>query len=387
MDIGKKVKSQKSKVKSKQSRKTGRNSNPQTMEELLKLEKYKIPTFTLGEYIEGKLVSIHPKEVLVDIGGKANAVVGHKELEDIRDVFKDYKVGDKVIGRVISEENREGRVVISLIKFAYDNRWGKLKKAYKKGKKIEVLVRDAVGGGLLVDYSGVRGYIPPSHIDPEFRENPGRLRGRTIEVKILEIGREQNRFVVSQKLVTRKEEIAVREKFLKGIKIGSVLEAEVEGIVPFGLFVRIPTNEEIDGEKVDIEGLVHISEIAWEKVEDPSEYYAEGDKVKVKVLEKGSRNDKLNLSIKQTIDDPWVKVKSKFKKGDMVKGKVVRDSAYGVFVELEKGIEGLAHISNIPAGAEPKEGEKVTVQIESIDEKERRIALSIIPTEKPVMYR
>lgn len=385
--MAKEKSSKKSTKKSTKAKTSSRKAEPQSMAELLKETNYKIPTFHLGDYVEGKLVSITPKEVLVDIGGKAHAVVGHKELEYNMDLFEDLKVGDKVQGRVISEENNEGRVVISLTKFAYDHRWGQLEEAYEKQDTIEILVRDIVNGGVLVDFRSIRGYVPPSHIDPSLRDEPQRLRGRTIEVKILELGREQNRFVVSQKLVTRKAEIKTRQEALKKIKIGDVLDAEIEGVVPFGLFVGIDTGKKVEGEPVKLEGLVHISEIAWEKVEDPGEFFAEGDKIKVKVLEKDEQEVKLNLSAKQTTKDPWIDIDKKYKKGDMVKGLVTRETAYGVFVELEKGIEGLAHISNIPAGQEPEIGAKITAQIESVDLEERRIALSIIPTEKPVMYR
>ena len=375
-----------SKAKTPQVKETKEPSKtPTTMADLLKGEKYNIPNYSLGEMIEGTLSSIQPKEVLLNIGGKANAVVGHKELEELSDLFKDYKVGDKVFGRIISEENREGRVVVSLKRFAFDHRWKGLTQAYKDSEKITVMVRDVVNGGILIDYKTIKGYIPPSHIDPEFQENPASLRGREMEVKILELDREQNRFVVSQMLVTRKEEIAAKRKVLKAIKAGDVLDAIVEGVVPFGLFVRI--NPKSKKDEVILEGLVHISEIAWEKVEDPADYFSEGDDVKVKVLEKDEREAKLNLSIKQTTEDPWVKIAKKLKKGDMVKGVVTRETAYGVFIELEKGIEGLAHISNIPSGQEPDVGDKVTVQVDTIDPSERRIALSVIPTSKPVMYR
>lgn len=358
---------------------------PTTMADLLKGEKHIIRTYSLGTMIEGTISSIQPKEVLLNIGGKANAVVGSKELEELSDLFFDYKVGNKVWGRVISEENREGRVVVSLKRFTYDHRWKALTDAYKNSEKITVMVRDIVNGGILIEFKTIKGYIPPSHIDPEFQENPVTLKGKEIEVKILELDREQNRFVVSQILVTRKEEIAAKRKILKEIKEGDVLDGIVEGVVPFGLFVRI--NSKAKKSDVLLEGLVHISEIAWEKVEDPADYYSEGDDIKVKVLDKDDREAKLNLSIKQTTEDPWVKIAKKIKQGDMVKGVVTRETAYGVFIELEKGIEGLAHISNIPSGQEPDVGDKVTVQVDTIDSNERRIALSVIPTEKPVMYR
>lgn len=377
----------KSDKKTKTEIKNQKTTEFQTMESLLKNVGYNVPTFKKNQFVKGKLISINPKEVLVDIGGKAFAVVGYKELGSLDDLFEEYKVGNEVIGRVISEENNEGRVVVSLTKFAFDSRWRKLEKAYKESAVIKILVRDIINNGILVDYSNVRGYIPPSHIDPEFKEDPLKLRGQVIEVKILELDRVQNRLVVSQKLVSRKEEIKIKQEALKTIKVGDILEAEIEAIVPFGLFVNIDTGKKKDKEKVLIEGLVHISEIAWEKVDDPSDYYSIGGKISVKVLEKDEKEGKLNLSIKQTTDDPWVKTGEKYKKGDILKGVVTRETVYGVFIELEKGVEGLAHISNIPAGKDFKEGSKVTVQVEDVNAEERRIAFSIIPTEKPVMYR
>lgn len=384
-------KSVKSKIQNPKTRRV--KKEPLTMGELLAQKSYKIPAVKLGDYVEGTLASIQRKEVLVNIGGKASAVVGSKELESIFDLFDDYKAGDKVTGRVISEENREGRAVLSLIKFAYDNRWEKLKKVYKKGEEIKILVRDTVNGGLLVDYNNIRGYIPPNHIDPDFSSDPGKLRGQLISAKILEIEQSQNRFVVSQKFATRKDEIKKQKEAMAGVKAGEKVEAIVEDVVGFGLFVRIPVSApgsvktKADKEIVFIDGLVHISEISWEKVDNPAQFYKKGDKVKAVILDKDEKEGKLNLSIKLTTKDPWTSVAKKYKEGDLVKGKITRRTAYGLFIELERGIEGLAHISGIPVGKELKKGEKVAVQIDKLDKKERRIALSIIPTKKPVVYR
>jgi len=356
---------------------SGSAKKPETMEALLKKTGYQLHGFKRGEIVEGKIVSLSPKEILIDIGGKTEGVVARKELPYLKNLIKTLKIGDQIIARVLLPESEKGLPLLSIRESAEKRKWQILAEKASKEAEVKVLGRKQTRGGLLVDYQDLRGFIPQSQLDSQFAVDPQALMGREIKVKILEVEAEKNRLVFSQKAVTQKEKIAQLKKHLKKIKIGQVFEAEITGLVPFGLFCQVN----------GLEGLIHISEIAWEKVDQPADYYQVGDKVKVKVLGIDEREGKLNLSIKQLIPDPWQKVSKKYKKEQIVTGKVTRVSGFGIFVSLEKGVEGLIHISKIPPSLEFKEGEKVECVIEKIDQKNRRISLSYLPKEKPVGYK
>lgn len=350
---------------------------PQTMEELLAQTGYKIHGFKRGEIVEGKIVSLSPREILIDVGGKSYAIVSPREFEFIKDLVQNLSVGDKVTARVALPENEEGQIVLSLRRTAFQKRWEFLQEAAKKREEIEVVGTDVIRGGLLTDFYGIRGFIPASCLSPEFAGQPERLRGRRLKVKVLEVDRNQNRLVISQKAVISLQQREKQEKALKKIKLGEVYKAKVAGIAPFGVFMDVG----------GVEGLVHISEIAWEKVGNPSDYFKIGDEVKVKVLEIDKEQGKLNLSCKQLTPDPWENIEKKYKKDKTVKGKVTRVSPYGAFVSLEKGIEGLIHISKIPPGQELKEKDVAECVVERIDKEKRKISLSLVPKGKPVGYR
>lgn len=351
---------------------------PQTMEELLRQTGYKLHGFKKGEVVEGEIASLSPKEILIDIGGKTEGIVTRRELPLFRDLIPNLKVGEKVMVRVMIPEGEKGHPILSLREMAAARKWEDLKEKAAKEEEIDVLARKMARAGVLVEYQGLRGFIPQSQLDSQFASSQKSLLGRKVSVKILEVNQSLNRLVLSQKAVTQKEKIEKLKKVLKKIKVGQTLKAEVSGIVPFGLFCQ--TEE-------GLEGLVHISEIAWEKVENPSDYFKIKDKVKVKVLGIDEKEGKLNLSVKQLTPDPWEGIEKKYKKEQIVKGKVTRSSPFGAFVALEKGIEGLIHVSKIPAGVEFKEGEKIECIIEEIDKNTRRISLSYLPKEKPIGYK
>jgi len=362
---------------SKKTQKTTKSPKPQTMEELLAKTGYQLHGFKRGKIVEGKIVSLSHREILIDVGGKTEGTVARKELPFLRDLISSLKIGDKIASRILLPEGERGRPLLSIRDAANERKWQNLNEKQNKEEEIEVLAKRIARGGVLIDYQDLRGFIPQSQLDPKFISNPKALMGRKIKVKILEVDSSLNRLVLSQKAVTQKAKIAKLKKLAKKIKIGQVLEVEISGIVPFGLFCQ----------SEGLEGLVHISEIAWEKVENPADLFKVGDKVKVKVLGIDDIEGKLNLSIKQLIPDPWEDIKRKYKKEQIVKGKVARVSYYGVFVNLEKGVEGLVHISKIPMGTEFKKGDKIECIIGEIDKKGRRISLSFLPKAKPVWYK
>jgi small subunit ribosomal protein S1 len=209
------------------------------------------------------------------------------------------------------------------------------------------------------------------------------LVGKRLDVVVVDLDRDHNKVILSEKEVSEAEELALVRDGIKKIKEGEVYEGTVESIYDFGCFVKI--EKKIGKQTADLEGLVHISELSWDKVEKPQDVVKEGDKVKVKVI--GKTKGKLAFSIKQAKEDPWENVEKRYKKDQKVKGKVTKVSEYGVFVSLEPGIEGLIHMTKIPPNKSFERGDEVNVLVEEIDKKEKRIALGIVLTAKPVGYK
>jgi ribosomal protein S1 len=213
------------------------------------------------------------------------------------------------------------------------------------------------------------------------------LLNHAFKVKVIEVSKEKNRLIFSERHVSEAEAIARKSVALKHVKAGDEYEGVVSGIMPFGVFVGVEVPLEETGDAGKIEGLVHISEIAWEKVNDPNDYFKLGDRVKVKVLGVDENVGKLNLSVKQLSADPWTLVETKYPLGAKVNGKVTRIAPFGVFVTLEPGVDGLIHISKVPASEEPKVGQGIDVFVESVNAEQRRMSLAMVLTEVPVGYK
>ncbi len=381
-----KVKSQKSQPKADPPRAEkikSHTSEPQTMEELLSQTGYSFKTHKRGDQVTGIIIALSPSEVLIDIGAKSFAQVGHQELENIRDLINSLKVGDTITGTVIYPENELGYMVISLRNLGYEKRWDTLSEKLESDSEVEVKGLEVAKGGVLVDYAGIRGFIPQSQLDPSISSDLQKLKGKRIKVKILELNKKNTRLVLSQKAVTQKDLIKKQKEALDTFEVGKKYSALVTGTASFGIFVVVPVSKE----GIEIEGLIHISEIAWEKVEDPQKYVKIGNKIDVMVIGIDKASGRLNLSLKQLTPDPWKEIDKKFKAEQQINGTVSRISSFGVFVKLDPGIEGLIHISKIPPGEEPKEKERVDCIIESVDSLKRKISLSLVPKGKPVGYR
>jgi small subunit ribosomal protein S1 len=360
-------------------------SAPQTMEELLATTSYTLKGVKKGDVVEGKITRVSPKEMTIDIGGKTEGVVIDRELETYRDMLMALKVGDTVVAQVIVAENDRGQSVLSLRRSIFEKRWADLTKKKESAETVEVTLREPVRGGILVDYGGLRGYIPQSQLDSATVKQMDKVGSRRIQVKIVEVDRETNRLVFSQRAVTEGENLAKQKEILSALTVGDSVAATITGVVPYGAFAKIKVTK--DGEEHDVEGLIHISEIAWEKVEDVNQYLKSGDTVKVKVIGIDTATGKLTLSLKQLLPDPWEHVLDMFEKDSTVKGKVSRVSPYGIFVTLSPGIEGLIHISKVSPGEEPKNGQEIQCIIEDIKPDQRKISLSMALTEKPIGYR
>jgi small subunit ribosomal protein S1 len=379
--IGLKAKTKKSKLPQKSKIKRASQKEPQTMVDLLKQVDHHVRGWKRGDVVKGILVEKTRGALYFDIGGKSEGMVIDREMKAARDFIKELAVGDEVEAIITQPENDKGQTLLSLKKASGDYLWGQFEEKMKTGETVKVLGREINRGGLIVEAKGLQGFIPASQFGSKWAEQIERLIGKQIEVKLIEVNREKNRLIFSEREVSEAALLKAQEKALKKVKIGAVFKGKVAGVMPFGLFVRIET------EGVALEGLVHISEISWQRVEDPKDFYKEGDEVKVKVLAKEKTTGKLNLSIKQLKPDPWEKIEKKYPVDARVKGKVIRLAPFGVFVDLEEGIEGLIHISKIPAEKSLKVGDKVDCYVESIDKEGRRMSLGLVLKEKPVGYK
>lgn len=358
---------------------------PTTMEELLASTGYTLKGFKKGDTIEGRVTKVTAREVLVDIGGKAEGVVMDRELELFKDLLMSLTSGDQVIAQVVVPENDRGQAVLSLRKFVTERRWNNLTDHQKNGESVEVIIREPVRGGLLVEYGGIRGYIPNSQIDGNFQKQMDKMNGRKVQVKVVEVDKEGNRLVFSQRAVAEAEAFAKQKDLLDLVEEGNTVQATITTVVPFGAFAKFSVKK--DDKDEEIEGLIHISEIAWEKVEDASQYIKSGDLLKVKIISIEKETGKINLSIKQLLPDPWEHVLDMFEKDSQVTGVVSRVTPIGIFVTLSPGVEGLIHISKLAPGEEPKEGEDINCIIENVEPDKRKISLSMALHEKPIMYR
>jgi len=365
--------------------KSSKKSTATTMEQLLADTGYTLKGCKKGDTVEGIITRVAPKEVTVDIGGKTEGVVIDRELDIYRETLRALKIGDKVTAQIIVAENDRGQAVLSLRKSIFEKRWTDLIEKQKSGEPVEVLLKELVRGGMLVDYGGLRGYIPQSQFDGATMKQIDKLVGRRIEAKVVEVDQATNRLIFSQRAMTEEANLAKQKELLEQVKVGQTVEAKITGVVPFGAFAKFVIEK--DGEKHDIEGLIHISEIAWEKVDDPGQYVKPNDTIKVKIVGIDEKSGKLTLSIKQLLPDPWEHVLDMFEKETQAKGKVSRVTPYGVFVNLSPGIDGLIHISKISPGEEPKVGDEIVVAIEDIQPEKRKISLSMSLTEKPIGYR
>lgn len=359
--------------------------SPQTMEELLAVTGYQLRGLKKGDVVEGTISRVSPKEITVDIGRKTECVVIDRELENYKDALMALKPGDRVVCQVIVEENDRGNPVVSLRRSIFEKRWEELAQKQKSGETLEVLFKEPVRGGILVDYGGIRGYIPQSQLESEMARQMEKLTGRRVTVKVVEVEAATNRLVFSQRQAVEGEALAKQKEILSLVPVGESVQATVTGVVPFGAFAKFSVTKE--GESHDVEGLIHISEIAWEKVDDPNAYLKVGDRLKVKVVGVDEQTGKLTLSLKQLLPDPWDHVLDMFEKDSIVKGTVTRVTPFGVFVSLSTGIEGLIHISKLAPGEEPKAGDEITCTIEEIKADQRKVSLSMTLTEKPVGYR
>jgi small subunit ribosomal protein S1 len=332
-----------------------------------------------GDIVKGKVEKVEDNQVFVDIGYKYDGIIPIRELSSIH-VEKASDVlapGQEVECKVLSIDDDKEKLILSKRAVDSERAWEVLESRFQNNEVFEATVADVVKGGLVVDL-GVRGFIPASMVERHFVEDFSDYKGRTLRVKIKELDRENNKVILSQRDVLEEEFQAKKQEILSKLQPGQELEGTVQRIAPFGVFVDIG----------GIDGLVHISEIAWSHVEKPEDVVQLGDRVKVKVLKVNPENERISLSMKASQPSPWDVAAERFKPGDVITGTVKRLVSFGAFVEIAPGVEGLVHISQIShrhIGTPHevlKEGEEVKVKLLDINPVEKRASLSIKETEE-----
>ncbi|CAM2803010.1 30S ribosomal protein S1 [Paenibacillus sediminis] len=332
-----------------------------------------------GDTVKGTIVKIEDNQAYVSIGYKYDGVIPVRELSSVHldNAASAVAVGQEVECKVVSIDDEKEKLILSKRAVDSENAWELLQKRFESGEQFEVTVAEVVKGGLVADV-GVRAFIPASMVERHFVEDFSDYKGRTLRVKVKELDRENNRVILSQKDVLDAEFEANKQQIIAGIKEGQEIDGTVQRLTQFGAFVDIG----------GVDGLVHVSEIAWTHVDKPSDVLTEGQKVRVKVLKVDAEKGKISLSIKAAQPGPWDQAAKQFNIGDIVSGEVKRLVSFGAFVEIAPGVEGLVHISQIShkhIGTPHevlKEGQTVQVKILDFNPAEKRVSLSIKETEE-----
>ncbi len=331
-----------------------------------------------GDLVKGKVVAVDRHAVHIDIEGLTTGIVRGTELFSESSEYNNLKVGDEVEATVLELENENGEMELSFRTAGFQRAWNNVKKWMKDGLTLKGRVLAANKGGLMMQVDALQGFMPVSQLSPDhyprvaggdknrILDKLRELAGKDLEVKIIDVNETEEKLIVSERAVWEDSQKAVLESY----KVGDVVEGEVSALTTFGAFMRF-------GE--GLEGLIHISEIAWQRIEHPKDVLKVGQKVKAQIIQLD--HSKIYLSIKRTIDDPWKSVKDKYKVGDKVKGKILKIESFGLMVALDRDIHGLAHISEL--SDEPianvadkfKLGQEAEFEIVSLEPTEHRLGL------------
>lgn len=344
-----------------------------TMDELL--EGSDVKGLTAGEVVEGTVTALKKNEVWIDLGARGVGVVLRREIG----YGQKLEEGQAITVSVIDAELEEGHALLSMKRAAKDRGWDELQRIHEANEIVEVMPYDANRGGLLVELEGIRGFLPVSQLaaghyprvsgadKDEILQKLHALTNKPLRVRVLDVSRKDNKLIFSEKEAVKDD---MQERFAK-LKVGDVVEGVVTGVIDFGAFVNV------DG----IEGLIHISEISWERVDNPRNYVKVGETVKAKII--AIDKDRLSLSLKQMTEDPWLEQVKAFSKGDIVEGKVTRITPFGAFVQISPSVEALVHVSEMSddEDVDPEKlfqlNEKKEFKVLDIDTENRKIALSL----------
>lgn len=339
---------------------------------------------SVGDVVEGDVIGVEKSAVYINLNPYGTGIIFGKEFINARDIIKKINIGDKVAAKVVDAGNKDGYIELSLKEARQALIWDEAEAAIKSKTVLELPVEEANKGGLIISWQGIKGFLPASQLKTEHypRVTDGdkdkildelkKLVGQKISVMIITALPKEGKLIFSEKNIEGKKN---QKKNVEKYKIGDIAEGEITGIVDFGIFIKIE-----DG----LEGLVHISEIDWTLVEDPRAFYKVGEKVNVKVIE--VKDGKVSLSIKALKENPWVEAEKKYKKGDEVKGVVIKFNKHGAIASIEEGISGLVHISEFGSEQKMKEkielGKSYTFKILLFESKNQKMGLSFVDSAK-----
>lgn len=349
------------------------------MEEFLNQEEASSKRLAHGDIIDGVVVRVDPDEVLVDVGSKSEGVISSRELGTREAGTPDLHSGDHIKVFVLQPENEDGNVVLSLRRARAESVWIKAQDQQVSGEMMDAEVREQNKGGLIVNILGLRGFLPTSQVSRTYSSNLQELVGQRIGVKILEVNRKRNRLIVSQKAAFDEDRARQRGELFEKLKIGDEIQGKVSGLTTYGAFVNLGAAD----------GLIHISELSWDRVANVGDVLQVGQDVQVKVIKLDPETSRISLSLRQLGQDPWDHIEKRFPPNAIVEGEVTKIKKYGAFLQIGDGIEGLLHISELAwEHVEHTEdvvhvGQKLKVKVLQADRSRRRISLSLKQVAEP----
>src|SRR3989338_9231762 len=370
------------------------------------------PSPSVGSIVEGKIVARDRSSLFIDLGPQGTGIIYGREFYEVKDAIKNLNIGDTVFAKVVELENEDGYRELSLQDATKDINWQKLREMKDKEEIIKVKITGVNKGGLLTNINNIPAFLPVSQLSPEnyprvvdadkakILKELQKFIGKTLEVKVLDLLAEENKLILSEKAKTEQ----LLKELLKDYKKGDIIEGKITGIADFGVFIKFPASQktaeaESTTDEKAIEGLIHISELDWQLVQNPAEILKVGEMIKAQIID--INNNQVFLSLKSLKENPWEKIEKEYKKGDIIKGKVISFSPFGAFVEVLPKIRGLCHISefatdeaNLPGQIAPrvspqkemeeslKVGETYNFEILLIEPKEHRMSLKLVADKK-----
>jgi len=341
-----------------------------------------------GQTVEGKIIGTNRFAVYIDLGAIGTGIIYGKEYYSARDILKRLKPEESIKAKVVTVDNEDGYLELSLQEAQKEMSWESLREMGENSANVIVSIAGANKGGLLAELEGIRGFLPLSQLSiehyprvkdgnsAEILKNLQQLIGQELEVKIIDISPQENKLIFSEKAVTSQE----INQLLDNYKPGDIVEGKITGLADFGAFIKFPIPEDTNADKefLQAEGLIHISELDWQLIDNISEIVKVGDIVKAKITDV-SKDGKVSLSLKALKEDPWKGIGEKFKKGDIVEGTVIKKNQLGAFVEIAPKIRGLAHLSELNSQDKTEktliEGKKYKFEIVVLDEETHRMGL------------
>ena len=352
----------------------------------------------IGKIVEGKIIGKARSTVFLDLGALGTGIIYGREFKESKNEIKNFKMGDTILAKIIDLENEDGYIELSLNQASNEMVWERIREKKEKGETIMIKILGANKGGLLTEISGIPAFLPVSQLLAEHYPKVEKgdtakilkelqaFIGQEMEVKVFDLDPRQNKLILSEKAKENEE----LKEILNNYKMGDLVEGEVTGVTNFGVFLKFPVSDKDQGPT--LEGLIHISELDWQLIEDPADIVKIGERVQAKII--SIVDNKVSLSLKALKKDPWEEIEKQFQKGDIIKGKVTKSNPYGAFVQIlsqdqnDQKIQGLCHISEFGTKSKMESsleiGKTYKFQILSLDPKEHRMSLKKIEDEKSI---